>query len=712
MKLKLLILALFVSLQSFGQSPIKFKLRQSPIITNVNGNTISKGDEFVLEIDANGNGNTTTRHLIFDLQYDYVNFELVSINHTGTEGNGGVLPAGSTITLTSPTTYPGYNFYSNQQNTTSNGTTNYLYANYQYSQNSKQSIIRVLLTWATDSGMPYNNYDRLLVLRFRLKQTATSTAFDPIKLNFVAGWNAEGGNNTATYQENPLLSNVLINQNANKLVTAKIDINSNLLALSNVKVSFRDTISNTGQLFNVLSDGTVDINQSLLSENKVYQVSVMHEMDKMYQTYNGAITISDFTTAQSEFITMGLDGSSGQILKTGQSLYAADINKNKSIDGGDLPQLLAQAVGLDTLFTLPNGYNVGTGGWMSLPTWRSTNATSISGQVEWAYVTPNMFGNGISRLMLDVREFNGTNIDHNQIKSIQIFDIYSGPVEFISSDGTWAQYKIPSSLSKVNDGTSLYQPFIRNVNNQNADYSLKSEWEFNISPNNTWGSITPINWNTIASPKTFIKTGLIGTNTVVELKYLLWGDVNRSHSSQVVNIDNSGSSYVQTNAINSLKSNSAFKLMSLDPSSFINTPYDVSSINVNLSNLTVTSNTIEIPISIDTKGAEVSGLQFEFIFDPNKIKFEEILSSVPNTWYVFAHSKSGKVKFGALDQNKNPINGTNIPFKLKFSTIGNGIDILTSVKVSPTMDASDSKGKQLGINLNTTQIKLTGYNNF
>jgi hypothetical protein len=49
---------------------------------------------------------------------------------------------------------------------------------------------------------------------------------------------------------------------------------------------------------------------------------------------------------------------------------------------------------------------------------------------------------------------------------------------------------------------------------------------------------------------------------------------------------------------------------------------------------------------------------------------------------------------------------------VRFSTIGNGVDILTSVKVSPTMDASDSKGVQLGINLNSTQIKLTGYKNF
>jgi len=710
MKLKLLILALFISLQSFGQNPIKFKLRQSPIITNVNGNTISKGDEFVLEIDANGNGNTATRQLLFDLQYDYVNFDLISINHTGTGGNGGILPGGSNIQL-SYTTYPGYNYITSQQNTTSNGTTNYQYANYQYSTSSTQSIIRATLTWATPNGMPYSSYDKLLVLKFKLKATSTSTSFDPMKLNFIAGWDANGSS-VATFQENPLSSTVLINQNASKLITAKVDINSNLLALSNIKVSFRDTVSNVGQLFNVLSDGTVDINQSLLSENKIYQVHVMNEMDKMYLTYNGAITISDFTTAQSEFTTMGLNGSNGQILKTGQSLYAADINRNKVIDGGDLPQLLAQVVGLDTLFTLPSGYSVGAGGWISLPTWRATNATSISGQVEWAYVTPNLYSQGVSRLMIDNREFSGTNINSNQIKSIQIFDIYSGPVEFIGSDGTWTQYKIPSSLIKATNGTSLYLPFIRNVNNSNVDYSLKSEWEFNASPSASWGSINTSNWNTITYPKTYVKTGLIGSNTVLELKYLLWGDVNRSHSSQVVNIDNSGSSYVQTNAINSLNTNKAFKLMSLNSSSFINTPYDVSSINVNLLNLTVTSNAIEIPINVDTKGAEVSGLQFEFIFDSNKIKFEELLSSVPNTWYVFANSKSGRVKFGALDQNKNPINGTNIPFKLKFSAIGNGVDILTSIKVSPTMDASDSKGKQLGINLNTTQIKLTGYNNF
>jgi hypothetical protein len=207
-----------------------------------------------------------------------------------------------------------------------------------------------------------------------------------------------------------------------------------------------------------------------------------------------------------------------------------------------------------------------------------------------------------------------------------------------------------------------------------------------------------------------VKTGTIGTNTVVDLKYLLWGDVNRSHSSQVV-VSNNGVSSVVSRASNSLKSNTAFRIMSTE--SFINTPNNVPSIDVNLSNLTVTSNNIEIPVNVTTNGNQITGLQFEFDYDPTKIKFEELSPNLPNTWYIFVNSVDGKVKFGGIDQGeKTPIIGNTIPFKLKFSTIGNGVDILTSIKVSSTMDASTVKGSQLGIKLNTTQIKLTGYNNF
>ena len=701
MKKILIITLLLLSFNSFGQ--IRFKFPDTRVLTDINGGVIDRGDQFDVMVHANGNGDAVTRQLLFDFQYDQTNFEIVSINHTGTGGNGGVLPAGSNIQL-SWQNYPGYGYAGNTTNT--NGTTRYTAGlAYSYNVASSNAIIRSSLTWATNSPMPFNAFSQIIIVRFRLKATSTSNAFNPVRLNFVAGWNGQGSQ-VPTIMDSPLSTEVIMNQNTGKLITAKVDANTNLLNLSKLKISFKDTVTNTGQMFDVLSNGNVDINQALLSENKVYEVSVMHEMDKLNAIYNNAITISDFTSAQGEFITMGLDGSKGETINTGQSLYAADINRNKTIDGGDLPKLLSQVVGIDQLVTLPNGYTQGSNGYMNVPTWASTNGTTVSGQVEWSIITPNHYSQNVSRILIDMREFNATNTPE-KINSLQLFDLYVGPVEFVSKDATWATFRIPSGISSI--GTSTYTPYIRNING-GPDFGLRAEFTFNDSPSNSWGAITTTNWKDFDYPKVYVKTGTIGTNTVVDLKYLLWGDVNRSHSSQVV-VSNNGVSSVVSRASNSLKSNTAFRIMSTE--SFINTPNNVPSIDVNLSNLTVTSNNIEIPVNVTTNGNQITGLQFEFDYDPTKIKFEELSPNLPNTWYIFVNSVDGKVKFGGIDQGeKTPIIGNTIPFKLKFSTIGNGVDILTSIKVSPTMDASTVKGSQLGIKLNTTQIKLTGYNNF
>ena len=709
MKKILLFLGLFVSLSSFAQ--IKFRA-----LSSVGGATLDRGGTFEYILQANGNSNNTTRQVLVDMQYDQTNFELVSVNHTGTGGNGGILPGGSTINL-SYYNYANYTWNAvtsgNSANNTSNGTTNYQYASYTYNGvGGQNAILRTTLTWSTANAMPYTSYDRLIVFVFRLKAASTAYTFNPIKLNFVSGWNAAGVQE-ATIMESPVSTVVAMNQNFGKYVSAKVDLNSNLYNLSALKVSFRDTATNQGQLFSVLADGTVDINQGLLATNTVYDVSLMHEMDKTYAIYNSAITISDFSTAQAEFTSMGLTATKGINLNTGQALYAADINKNKVIDGGDLPRLLGQVAGKDTLMVLPSTYTVGSGGWMSLPTWRAADATTIGGQTEWAYVSPNSYSTGVSALRIDMREF-PAGTTPNQIKSVQLFDVYTGPVEYVSEDAAWAVYKVPSSFTKATDGTSTYAAYIRQ---NTTDYNFRAEFEFNTSVNNSWGAITTTNWNTITYPKTIFKTGTLGTNAVLDLKYLLWGDVNRSHSSQVVTTAG-GSSTVQTNAIPSLQMNVAFneatsKMSMASTGPYINTDFAYTSIDVNLANQTVTSNVIEIPVNIDTKGNSVGGLQLEFIYDPNKIKFEELASTLPNSWFVFANAKNGVVKFGALDQNNsNPIKGANLPFKLKFSTIGEGVDVLTSLKVSQTMDASDNKGNQLGVVLNTTNIKLTGYNNF
>ena len=699
MKKILLVSFLLMSFASFGQSNMRFRLPDTRTLTDLNGGVIDRGDDFNVFVTANGNSDTQTRQLLFDLQFDQTNFSIVSITHVS---DGGVLPANSNPQI-SFENYPGYGYAGNTTN--SNGTTRYQTAGYTFNAGSSNSIIRVILTWSNNSGTINNTFNNLIAVRFKLKPTSTANSFNPVRLNFVAAWNGQG-NMIPTIMDSPLSTDVIMNQNTGKLITAKVDANTNLLNLTNLRVSFKDTLTNVSQAFNVLSNGNVDINQSLLSENKVYEVSVAHELDKLNAVYNGSITISDFTSAQGEFLTMGLDGSKGQTINSGQSLYAADINRNKTTDAGDLPKLLSQVVGIDALVTVPNGYTQGSGGYISVPTWMSTDATTIAGQVEWAVITPNHYSQNVSRILVDMREFDATNTPE-KIKSLQIFDLYVGPVEFVSKDATWATFRIPSGIPSI--GTSTYAPYIRNING-GPDFGLRAEFTFNSSPSHSWGAITTTNWKDFDYPKVYVKTGVIGTNTTLDLKYLLWGDVNRSHSSQVV-VSNNGVASVVTRASNSLKSNTAFRTMSTE--SFINTPNTVPSIDVNLSNVTVTSNNIEIPVNVTTNGNFVTGLQFQFDYDPTKIKFEELLPNLPNTWYLFVNSVDGKIKFGAIDQGeKTPINGNSIPFKLKFSTIGNGVDILTSVKVSPTMDASAVKGNQLGINLNTTQIKLTGYNNF
>lgn len=701
MKKLLIISFLFLSFSSFGQ--MRFNLANSRIINDVNNGVIDRGDEFNVVVQANGNGDTQTRQLLFDVQFDISNFDIVSINHTGTSANGGILPLNSNPQL-SFQNYPGYGYAGNT--TSTNGTTRYQSGlGYTFTAGGPNSIIRILLTWASTTGVSGTSPSQFIIMRFRVKPTSTANSFNPVRLNFVAGFNGQGIT-VPTIMDSPLSTEVILNQNTGKFVTAKVDANSNLLNLSNLRVSFRDTLTNTGPQFNVLANGNVDINQSLLAENRVYEVAVMHELDKLNAIYNGAITISDFTSAQGEILTMGLLGTKGEVINTGQSLYAADINRNKSIDLGDLPKLLAQVVGIDGLVAVPNGYTQGSGGYMSVPTWLSTDATTIAGQVEWAVLTPNHYSQNVSRILVDMREFTGNMIPDN-IRSIQIFDLYAGPVEFVSKDATWATFRIPSGISSI--GASTYGPYIRNING-GPDFGLRAEFTFDNSPSNSWGSVTTTNWKDFDYPKVYIKTGAIGTNTTLDLKYLLWGDVNRSHSSQVV-VSNNGVASVVSRASNSLKNNTAFKIGAQEM--FINTPNNVPSIDVNLSNLTVTTNSIEIPVNINTKGNTVGGIQFEFTYDQTKLKFEELQSNLPNSWYVFVNSVDGKVKFGSLDQNnKTPINGTSTPFKLKFTTIGNGVDILTSIKVSPNMDASGNNGVQLGINLNNTQIKLTGYNYF
>ena len=587
-KLILTLSLLVISILAFSQN-IKLKLADVTTNTNINGQPINKGDYFDVVVYANGNGNTTARSLYFDFEFQSSAFEFVSVNHTGTGGNGGILPQGATISL-SNYLYPGYSWISNNNNTTSNGNINYNYASYNYNPSNGKTIMRTQLNWASTNGMPYNNFDRLLILRFRLKADAPGYVWDPIKMNFAAAFN-QNGSTGATEMTVPLTNIISLDPVATSYINAKIETNGNMDQFTLTRVAFIDSATNESYLVDATSDGRLNIDQSRFKPNTTYKVMTLVNMDSMYDLYNAAVTVSDYTTAQAEYITQNLDGTfKNQNIRTGMGYLVADINQSRTFDGGDVVKIFSQSVSVDQLISLPDKYQPGTDAYMSVPTF--------------------------------------------------------------------------------------------------------TEADFNNLDVNTWKNVQ--------KPYVTFRTGDIGTNLPLSLKYALWGDINRSHSSQVIQ-----NGTIQTNAKLSLMS-SGIKV-----NGFVNTPINVASIDVNISNVTVTSNSIEIPIKVNAGSNKVSAIQFGFTYDQTKIKFDELQSQLPEGWFIFGTPKDGFIKFGAIDKSLvNHIKGESIPFKLKFTSLVSGLDITTQIKVTSIMDAADDKGNQLGINLNTTSIKLTGYNNF
>jgi hypothetical protein len=572
-KLYILLAFVLLGMSSFAQT-LKFKITNAETRTNLNGGPINKGDEFEISVWVNPNGNTTARSLYFDFEYQNTAFQLMSVAHTGTNGNGGALPTGSEISM-NYYDYPGYSWLSTQQNSSTDGNVKYNNAFYNYTGGGPKSILRVYLNWATTN----NNFAEwhLIKLRFKLKNDAPGYTWDPIRLNFVAAFN-QNGTAGSTIMEIPETTIIYLDPVATSYINGTIELNTNLQTISPIKVAFIDSALNQGPLFDVASTGKINIDQSQLKANTTYKVMAMVDMDKLYDIYNAGVTVSDYTTAEGEFITQNLDGTfKNDNIRTGMGYFAADINRNKKLDGGDLTKLFSQAVSVDQLVLLPSQHTPGSGGSMSVMTFEKS-------------------------------VFNGLDTE---------------------------------------------------------------------------------SWKT-AVPYVLFRTGNIGTNLPLDLKYALLGDINRSHSSQVVD------------AQGVIKVNS-----------FINTPSPIQGINVSLNNLVVTSDNIEIPINLSTGNVSISGLQFEFIYDATKIKFDQLLSTLPNGWVVFGTPVNGKIKFGAIDKElKVPVNGDLVPFKLKFTSLVPGVDLATQVRVGSIMDASDNKGKQVGINLNTTTIKVTGYNKF
>jgi hypothetical protein len=586
MKKLLLALTLLFSVATNAQIA-ELKISPNVITTDKNGGVIEKGDTILLNlVYKNNNSNLRNFYLDFQHQISAINLFAVSFPTAGSTNSS--LPTGTSATYTN-NYYPGYNWIDNANNNTENGLQNAQNSQYNYIQGQTKAINRINLTFATPNGNATQLVDgTLATLMFKVENVSAGFAYDSIYYNFAYGWDAAGQTKTITMPK-PNSAWANLDPNTNALVVGTFQTNANLTGGYRPMLVITDSATNVVKAYPPVNNANYFYLGSEVEPNKTYYASAFIPNDTLAGVLNKAVTVSDFTAAQNEFIKQNLDGSfTNTVMTTGMGRFAADLNLNQRFDGGDLALLFAQAVGADTV----------------------------------------------------------VNVQANS-----------------------STFNVPLFTRAEFDTTSITRGATLTQN---------------------------LGWN---GHRVKFRTGTTAIN--LDLKYVVPGDINRSHSSLVVNAQN----VVQTNKANGLTSAMA---------SFPNTTNEnLPSIDVSLNNLTVTSNNIEIPFNIDTKGSNVSALQFEIVYDATKVKFEDIKSEVPNTWFVFANPRDGVLRFGAIDREmKTPIKGASAPFKLRFSTLENGLDISTKIKVTSNLDASNDKGEQLAISLNTTTIKLTGYNNF
>lgn len=547
---------------SYAQTP-GLKLVPTEQSFNIRGGSIQKGDTVQLAL-AYRNNNSVARSFYLDFEHQITAINLIDIVFPTAGAQGSALPQGASATFQNQY-YPGYTFVKNANNTTTDGNTNFNYAQYNYSQGGIKAINRIWINTASTSDLVDGE---LAYLRFKVVNVDAGFAYDSVYFNAAQSYGTNYTGFGSVIMSKPNSSWITPIPSANALINGQVAVSSIV-----PKIMIVDTLTNIVKATVIpATDGTFFLG-SELTPNTWYRAFATIPSDSIGSYLNKAVTVSDYTSAQNEFINQNLDRTYTNVnMKSGASWIASDIIMNKSFDGNDLTALFAQVTNIDTVLK------------------------PIAGQT---------------------------------------------------------LYNIPMLEASVYD------------------------------------TLTPEHWKKANLYGVLFKTSTVAQD--LKLKYLIPGDINRSHSSQVVKPDGTIQSFsVRAAAVNTIKASK--------------------SIDVSLNNITVLADQFTIPVNVSTTDS-LSGLQFEFVYDATKVKFESITADVP-TWLVFANATPGRVKFGAVDKDVKTgyLGGT--PFKLVFSTLQNGLDINSYIKVTANMDASDMSGNQVGINLNTTQIKLTGYNNF
>jgi len=99
--------------------------------------------------------------------------------------------------------------------------------------------------------------------------------------------------------------------------------------------------------------------------------------------------------------------------------------------------------------------------------------TIVAGGAEWSYVN---ISNGVTTLYIDLRKFD-QNTQPSDVKRVSILDAYDGDVTYQQTSLYWAHYIVPSTLTKITDGSSSFVGSIRNSGYNN--WAFACEISFN-----------------------------------------------------------------------------------------------------------------------------------------------------------------------------------------------------------------------------------------
>ena len=355
---------------SYGQNP-ELKLIPNVAGTNINGGAIKKGDTVQVSLVYKAAAGKPVRSFYLDFQHQMSAINMIDLTF------GNAVPQGAQTSFQNQY-YPGYWFNRSSQNTTESGQQNSNYANYNYSQTSGKAINRI---WAVSSvdlvdGVFCN-------IRFKVEQVQAGFAYDSIYYNFAQAFS---GNYGGTYYDvkmpKPNSAWVGLTPVANALVNGELKLSTGLTGGYQPRLVFVDSATNILRAtVTPAANGSFTLGSELFP-NTAYKIYVNVVSDSIPAMLNKAITVSDYTAAVSEFMKQNLDGTfTNSNIASGIGYLAADVNNNRTLDGGDVTALFAQAVGADTIFRPIAGQTV-----MNIPAFLSATYDSLS-STSWRAVT-------------------------------------------------------------------------------------------------------------------------------------------------------------------------------------------------------------------------------------------------------------------------------------------------------------------------------------